>query len=97
MTRTTHGERIAVLEAIHAAAQQTSAEANHQVMERLDKLERHMNERFDKIEAEQGKQAGKIKEYEDKGKGFLIAAGVIGTAIGASLIAGLEKLLALFK
>lgn len=90
MAQATQGERIAVLEAVHR-------ESNQLIMDRLDKLERHMAERFDKMEAKQTGLSEKLKEYENKGKGFLIAVGLFGTALGATVIAGVDKLLEFFR
>ncbi len=86
--RTTHGERIAALE----AASPFNKAAMDALMTRLDLMEKHMNERLDKIAARLTTQETKLAGHENKGKGLLLGVGLFGAATGAGVLAIAERL-----
>ena len=85
--RTTHGERIAALE----AASPFNTAAMETLMKRFDLMEQHVNERFDKIDSRLTAQEKKMEAYENKGKGLLLGVGLFGASLGAGLFAVVEK------
>jgi tetrahydromethanopterin S-methyltransferase subunit G len=88
----TQAERLAVLEAEAALRAEASNKAMGAVAEELKKI----NDRLDTIESDIRTTNSRLSAYENKGKGFLIAAGLFGAGAGASVLAALAKLMGWF-
>ena len=92
MTRT-EAERLTRIEVLLETAASTRTEDRGAVADELRKI----NTRLDKIETDIRAANARLTGYEDKGKGVLIGVGILGTGIGAGLLAALAKFLEWFK
>lgn len=93
----THESRIAVLEAMSDADRATAAKSHGDIMAELEKMQSHMDRRFDKLEQKQSEQEEKLKEYENKGRGIIIGAGLAGVGLAGGIVTFADKILGLFK
>lgn len=89
----TQAERLTVLE----TEARMRAEASDKAMKAVADELRKINERLDQIESEHRATNERLSAYENKGKGVLIGVGLLGTGMGATILAVIAKFAEWFK
>lgn len=89
----TQAERLTVLE----TEARMRAEASDKAMKAVADELRKINERLDQIESEHRATNERLSAYENKGKGVLIGVGLLGTGMGATILAIIAKFAEWFK